>query len=176
MCRKTRRKMDLHLDSRRIDMVRLGLMVCLVAYFTADANAQTFGLGVSSKNNVTVSTFGLSAASVATLQKVVRPTPPPALSQVVQQTPVVRRASSYWTEGGRAWNSQTIHSHLLKHNVPSSELVGRSLKEMIDIHDNIHEGYGWNGSVKARVQPVSNCPGGVCPAPTRFTPRRFFRR
>jgi hypothetical protein len=149
--------------------------VCLVAFFTADANAQTFGLGVSSKNSVTVSTFGLSA-----LQEVVRPSPPPALSQevrrttVVQQTPVVRRASSYWTEGGRAWSSQTIHSHLIKHNIPANELVGRSLKEMIDMHDNIHEGYGWNGSVKARVQPVSNCPGGVCP--TYQPTRRLFRR
>jgi hypothetical protein len=147
-------------------------MLCLVACFPADAKAQTFGLGVSSKNSVTVSTFGLSAAPVATLQEAVRPSPPPALSKEVWQTPVVRRASSYWTEGGRAWNSQTIHSHLLNHNVPSSELVGRSLKEMIDMHDNIHEGYGWNGSVKARVQPVSNCPGGVCPQPVR----RFFRR
>ncbi len=124
---------------------------------------QTFGLGECKTETM----FGLRVTTQAKTEV-------QQSSPVVQQlTPVVRQARSYWTEGGRPWDSQTIYSHLLKHNVPARELVGRSLKEMVDMHDNIHEGYGWNGSVKAQ-KPASNCPGGVCP--TYQPVRRFFRR
>jgi hypothetical protein len=166
------------LDSRRIDMVRLGLIACLmVASFPVKAaNAQTFGLGVSSEVHVTVSTFGLGSAVVFTptaKQEVVKPdTPPPAISQ---RTTVVRRARSYWTEGGRPWTVETLRVHLVGHRVPSGELSGRTLVELINMHDNIHEGFGWSGVTRTTARTVSSCPGGVCPTPS-YQPRRLFRR
>jgi hypothetical protein len=163
-------------------VTRLGLMACLVvASFPAAsaANAQTFGLGVSSEaNSVTVSTFGLGSTAAFTsavlTQEVVKPdTPPPAISPVVQRVTVVRRARAYWTEGGRPWTVATLRSHLVSHQVPSGELAARSLTELVNMHDNIHEGFTWSGVTRTTTTTVSSCPGGVCPT---YQPRRLFRR
>jgi hypothetical protein len=159
-------------------MVRLGLIACLVvlSFPSKAANAQTFGLGVSSEVHVTVSTFGLGSAvafTPAAKQEVVKPdTPPPAISS----ERVVRRARSYWTEGGRPWTVETLRVHLVVHQVPSGELSGRTLKELVDMHDNIHEGFTWNGAVRTVQKYQSNCPGGVCPTPSYQPVRRLFRR
>lgn len=166
-------------------ITRLGLMACLsVASFPAAsvANAQTFGLGVSSESHsVSVSTFGLGSSvattSAATTQEAAIPdTPLPAFSQVVQRVTVVRRARAYWTEGGRPWTVATLRSHLVGHQVPSGELANRSLREMIDMHDNMHEGFTWSGVTRTTTRTVSSCPGGVCPTNTYQPVRRLFRR
>jgi hypothetical protein len=160
-------------------MVRLGLIACLMVSSLAvkAANAQTFGLGVSSEVHVTVSTFGLSAVAFtpAAKQEVVKPDTPP--SAISQRTTVVRRARSYWTEGGRPWTVETLRVHLFGHQVPSEQLNGRTLRELVDMHDNIHEGYSWSGVQRTvTVQKYqSSCPGGVCPTPS-YQPRRLFRR
>jgi len=172
-------------------IMRLGWMVALaVVYFPAAsaANAQTFGLGVSTEpHRVTVSTFGLGSTaaftSAASTQEVVKPdTPPPALSPGVQRVTVVRYARSSWLQSGQAWSVERLRSHLSTgHAVPSAELAGRTLRELSDIHDNLHEGYAWNGGTVTRTFTVqktvagSSCPGGVCPTNT-YQPRRFFRR
>jgi len=163
-------------------VTRLGLMACLVvASFPAtDAtNAQTFGLGVSSEaHSVTVSTFGLGSpaafTSAVSTQETVKPdTPSPASSS--QRVAVVRRARAYWTEGGRPWTVNTLRAHLVGHQVPSGELSARSLAELVNMHDNIHEGFTWSGVTRTTTRTVSSCPGGVCPTNT-YQPRRLFRR
>lgn len=167
---------------------RLGLMAVLaVVYFPAagTANAQTFGLGVSTEpHRVTVSTFGLESSvaftPAATTQETVRPdTPSPALSPVVQRVSVVRRARSSWLQSGQSWSVERLQSHLsTTHSVLSVELQGRTLRELSDIHDNLHEGFAWNGATVTQTTTrtvSSSCPGGVCPTNT-YQPRRLFRR
>jgi hypothetical protein len=174
-------------------MVRLGLIACvMVASFPiAAANAQTFGLGVSSDVHVTVSTFGLGPSVVAitstspTKQEVVKPDTPPPVAQ--SRTVVVRVARSSWADSSvGAWTVETLRSHLRgelasgqhRGRVPMAELEGRTLRELKDIHDNLHEGYAWNGRTVTRTVQTyqSNCPGGVCPTPSYQPVRRLFRR
>lgn len=103
---------------------------------------------------------------------------------------IVRRARSSWVDSSvGAWTVEKLIQHLRgelasaqhRDRVPASELEGRSLRELSDIHDNLHEGYAWNGSViqskTVTLQKYqSNCPGGVCPTPSYQPVRRLFRR
>lgn len=182
--------------AKDIDMIaRLGLMVFWFALsFSAanEANAQTFGLSVSTKaHGVTASNFGLGSSlaitPAMTIQETAKPdTPSPAFPPVVaQRVTVVRRARLSWVDSAGAWSVERLRSHLATgHAVPSSELAGRTFRELSDIHDNLHEGFAWNG-VTVQVQTFTvqtktmggNCPGGVCPMPTsRPVVRRLFRR
>jgi len=204
-------------------VARLGTMVLvLVLGFLpgflqmASANDGTFGLGVSTGNHFsTVSTFGLGADCVedkATTKSAAAIDPPsvvakPVVSASVEtvtasRVAVVRRARSSWVDSSvGAWSVEKLRSHLRgelaspqhRGSVPTSELEGRTLRELADIHDNLHEGYAWDGGgasaavVRSRSVTVQSfqtpakvasgsCPGGVCPSPTARPIRRLFRR
>ena len=77
---------------------------------------------------------------------------------------------SQWTYPGR------IDNHLTSsHGVSRSQLSGMSKQEQERLHDSLHNGTPNRPVYRQPVyrQPVrSNCPGGVCPTPTR---RGFFR-
>jgi len=184
-------------------IARLAWIVVATVFSTfsvASANENLFGLGVSRgpEPPAIVSTFGLGPTTTGTTL-----TSSPVVVQIregatallppVAHSQVVRRASSSWVDQSvGSWNTAKLSAHLRgelaspqhRGQVPAGQLDGRSLNELKAIHDNIHEGYAWNGGVtQSRVVTVQpkrvssgNCPGGVCPAPTRFTPRRLFRR
>jgi hypothetical protein len=191
---------------------RFGLMV-LVSLFVVCfpvatiANDGTFGLGVSSGNNfASMSMFGLDAdcvqAKAATKETVVvapslvAAKPVEAVSD--SRVAIVRRARSSWVDSSvGAWSVEKLRSHLRgelaspqhRGKVPTSELEGRTLRELADIHDNLHEGFEWNGgssvvhsrsvtvqSFQTTAKMASSCPGGVCPSPMSRPVRRLFRR
>lgn len=81
--------------------------------------------------------------------------------------PVVHRSGRNWTDPdvGR-WSESTLRRHLLgelestqhRGQVPPEQLVGRSLKELIAIHANLHEGYNWDGQPKQKQVPRRSVP------------------
>jgi len=199
---------------------RFGCMVvALVLCFQVPANANdgTFGLGAAATGNnfASVSTFGLvadcvadnsttkAAAAIDTPSVVVKPVVcEPAKTVTASRVAVVRRARSSWVDVSvGAWSVEKLRSHLRgelaspqhRGSVPTAELEGRTLRELADIHDNLHEGYAWDGGgasssvVMSRSVTVQSfqttakvsggsCPGGVCPSPTARPIRRLFRR
>lgn len=177
-------------------MTRLIQLMAVLVLSTLEpiaANAQSYGLGVSTEVRlVSSSSFGLGSSKVAstflpaTPQPVAQPRPA-AVFEII-----VRRARLSWTDRTvGTWTDATLRRHLLgelaspehRGRVSAAQLAGRSLRELQDIHDNLHEGYSWNGTVTTttmttRAVQVSsgNCPGGVCPTPQRAPVRRIFRR
>jgi hypothetical protein len=158
-------------------------ILCLIA---SPCYGQSFGLCSGFE---TRSLYGLTV-TVKQEQKVEakQESKPEAKEVKVARQVIVRRARSSWVDASvGAWSVEKLRSHLrgelasAQHRglVPASELEGRSLQELADIHDNLHEGYAWNGDVIQRrtvtVQKYqSSCPGGVCP--TNQPVRRLFRR
>lgn len=81
--------------------------------------------------------------------------------------PVVHRSGRNWTDPdvGR-WSESTLRRHLLgelespehRGQVPPGQLVGRSLKELIAIHANLHEGWSWDGQPKQKPKQVPRRP------------------
>lgn len=202
-------------------VARLGWMAVALLVFidfpaASMANDGTFGLGVSSGHSfAAVSTFGLGADCVedkAATKAAVAIDPPSVVANPVVSKPVetvtasrvavVRRARSSWVDSSvGAWSVEKLRSHLRgelaspqhRGSVPTAELDGRTLRELADIHDNLHEGFSWNGGgssasvVSSRSVTVQtfqttakvsggSCPGGVCPSPTARPIRRLFRR
>ena len=157
----------------------LWLMAALVLVTSEPvvANAQTFGLGVSTEiRSVSSSLFGLGSSVAITSATTTRGTATPDTPSLVF-SPVVRRARSNWLQSGRSWSVERLRSHLSTgHAVPSSELASRTFRELADIHDNLHEGFTWRGVTRTTTRTVSSCPGGVCPTNTYQPTRRFFRR
>lgn len=183
---------------------RLGLIAlaaCLCLHTEANANESLFGLGVSPVKNVAASsTFGLGPSVVAitstspTTQEAAKPDTPPPVAH--SRIAVVRAARSSWADSSvGSWTVETLRLHLRgelasgqhRGRVPMAELDGRSLRELKDIHDNLHEGYAWNGgtaqakaatiqSYRSTTVSGGNCPGGVCPVPQSRPVRRLFRR
>jgi len=109
---------------------------------------------------------------------------------------IVRRALSEWTINSVSWTVGSLRSHLLgsNHQIPVEQLDGRALSELRAIHDNLHEGWAWDGSSRIRSVVVSgnqeivrsrtvtrqslinqSCPGGRCPTNQSYG-RRLFRR
>jgi hypothetical protein len=168
---------------------KIGLVVLSMMFHSpavAAASDGLFGLGsrapVASRT-ASPPTFGLGApvrpkALPAAAGRKVAPQSPktPVAGAVtvasVPQVTVIRRARSYWTEGGRPWTQATLQAHLLSHRVPADKVSAMTFQQMVDAHDNIHEGYPWEGSItvtsSTTVRAVqTNCPGGVCPAQGR---------
>jgi hypothetical protein len=172
------------------------ILVILAMLVAIPANAnETFGLGSASPEPMALSsaeTFGLTDGVVVVRQRIVVEQKRQPVTPVRSLLPVVRRAAGNWIdEGIGAWNETKLAAHLrgelasANHRgaVPVQQLVGRTLKELRDIHDNLHEGWLWDGSARVRAAvtvrqastywQASSCPGGVCPTPTRG---RLFRR
>ena len=162
-----------------IDTAMLAAQITTVEQYAAAIKAIASGLQSVSQSVV-----------VAPLEASVFKEPTPA------RLPVVRRALSQWTDpdvGMWDRNSLTLHlkgdleSSQHRGLVPAAQLVGRTLRELLDIHDNLHEGFSWNGQAQRSrsvevVRPVrlqwtfrqNDCPNGVCPAPA--VRRRLLRR
>ena len=166
-------------------MVRLLVFVSICLVYSSSLG-QTFGLKSCETKYETKTMYGLqvkvanspkNANDSTSLVSAAEPVAVPSVVSSTQKVSVVRRARAYWTEGGRPWNYETIRVHLIKHQVPSSQLSLLTFKEMVDAHDNIHEGFTWSGVQRTvTVQAYqSSCPGGVCPTPS-YQPRRLFRR
>ncbi len=109
---------------------------------------------------------------------------------------IIRRALSDWTINSVSWTVSSLRSHLhgINHQIPVEQLDGRTLSELKAIHDNLHEGWLWDGSSRIRSVVVSvnqemvrsrvvtrqsivnqTCPGGRCPTNQSYG-RRLFRR
>jgi hypothetical protein len=180
---------------------KIGLMVLSMMFHSpavAAAGDGLFGLGTRAPVAVRTAsppTFGLgapvrpkAALPAAAGRKVATQSPKTPVAGAVpvasvSQVTVIRRARSYWTEGGRPWTLATLRAHLLSHRVPADKVSAMTFRQMVDAHDNIHEGYPWEGLVtvtsSTTVRAVqTDCPGGVCPTPGRssFPLFRRFRR
>jgi hypothetical protein len=159
--------------------MRLFLLLILIPSLSV---GQDFGLG-SHVSYTTNGAFGLGLVK----QEKAKPVEvsKPIVSKPILK-PIIRQAKSNWVDSSVGdWTADTLRRHLLgelssnqhRGQVPAAELQGRSLRELIDIHDNLHEGYLWHGElVVVQMKTVEiNCPGGVCPVPQRQV-RRLFRR
>lgn len=182
------------------------LIAILICLLTIPASAQTFGLGpevVEVTAVVTAETFGLgdvprsvlvatpTLAPIKQRAATVLSAPRTVLRSVTEaaptRIPIVRRALRSWTDRTVGpWSVTTLTLHLRgelespQHRgyVPVEQLEARTLVELQDIHDNLHEGWIWDGSarrvttVQRTVSVQSSCPGGVCPTTSHTTIRR----
>ncbi len=108
---------------------------------------------------------GLKSALPKTPSVAPRLEPATAVEPRMAFIPIVRRAKGNWTDPDvGAWSATTLTLHLKgelessQHRglVPAGQLAGRSLRELRDIHDNLHEGFAWDGTVKQSLQVVTN--------------------
>jgi hypothetical protein len=161
-------------------------MVAFSAILTVSVNANdTFGLGTPKTEPIAVSTgetFGLTSNVVVIRQAVVVQKKRQPVTPVRSLIPVVRRAAGSWMDASvGVWTQAKLSAHLRgeiassQHRgaVPISQIDGRSVQELLAIHDNLHEGWSWDGSTRVRTVTVQrstvqpSCPSGVCPTPSR---------